>query len=44
MSGAESGAIEFVFLRQEEFRGSRLKTFHDVVRNGVHELDYIAFT
>ena len=41
VSGAESRTVKFVFLRQEKLRRAGLKAFHNVIRNGVHELDYI---
>ncbi len=44
MRGAESGAIEFVLLWQKQFRGAGLKTFHNVIGDRVHQLNYIAFT
>ena len=39
---AVAGTIELVLLRHEEFRGARLEAFHDVVGNGVHQLNHVA--
>src|SRR5208283_3256204 len=36
------GTIEFVLLRHKEFRGPRLETFHDIVGDGVHQLNHVA--
>src|SRR5207237_4649687 len=43
MGGAESGTIELVFLREEKLGCASFKALHKVVRNGVHQLDDVAF-
>ncbi len=40
---SETGAIELVFLREEEFGGAGFETFDDVVGDGVHELNDVTF-
>src|SRR5438552_1204550 len=44
VSGAETGAIKFILLRQKQFCGSGFKAFDDVIGYRVHKLDHIAFT
>src|SRR5258708_39746597 len=44
VSGAKPRTVKFVFLRKEELGGADFKTIDDVIWNGVHELDDVAFT
>ena len=43
MSRAESGAIKFVLLWKKQRSRAGLKTFDDIIRDGVHQLDDIPF-
>lgn len=43
VSGSEPRTVKFVFLRKEELGGADFKTIDDVIWNGVHELDDVAF-
>src|SRR5882762_8571946 len=43
MSRAESGAVKFVLLWKKQRGRPGFKAFHDVIRDGVHQLYDIAF-
>src|SRR5690349_1107400 len=44
VGGAEAGTVEFVFLWQEKLSRASLKALHNIVGNGVHQLDDVPFT